>query len=165
MTAWRMLDHDVLRSLVATIRDMSWSWRPDEVPELCRRMGWDLLEEPDHRGACAEAGWDVGGEEIMMTYRDGRVDQIRMDMTEVVREKGPHRDRFVGDAFADAVAIATELLGKPTGWQLSEPPTVRWRMAVSTVLIRNLEVGVLLTWATNRFQDYWDALPTSEELA
>ena len=93
-----------------------------------------------------------------MVYRAGRVDDITMQITEIVREKGPRRTQLIGDAFADAVAVVTSVLGEPTDRQLSEPPTVRWRLADSTVLIRNVEVDVTLTWASNRFQDESDAV-------
>ncbi|OJF14975.1 DUF6301 family protein [Couchioplanes caeruleus] len=156
MTAWRTIDDDALRSLAAGIGDTRWSWRPDGVPELCRRLGWDLLEVIDGKGAVSEAGWNLGGEEIELAFRGGHVDDITMQITQLVRQAGPDRDRFMGDAFADAVATVAAALGEPTGRQQSEPPTVRWRLEDSTVLIRNLEVDVTLTWASNRFQDEWD---------
>ncbi|GAB1644196.1 DUF6301 family protein [Krasilnikovia sp. MM14-A1259] len=156
MTAWRMIEVDALRSLASGIKGARWSWRPEDVPALCRRMRWDLLEVADGKGAAIEAGWDLGGEEIEMAFRAGQVDDITMQITQIVRKTGPERDRFIADAFADAVALVTSVLGEPTGRQLSEPPTVRWRLADSTVLIRNLEVDVTLTWASNRFQNEWD---------
>ncbi len=158
MTAWRMIDHDVLRTLVAAIKETSWSWRPEAVEDLCRRMGWKLVEDIDDRGGFADAGWNLGGDDVAMAFRDGYVDDITMRITQLVREAGPDRDRFLGDAFADAVAIVTSVLGEPTGRDLAESPSVRWRMADSTVLVGRFKSSVKLTWASNRFQDRWDAV-------
>ncbi len=158
MTAWRMIHHDVLRTLVAAIKETSWSWQPDAVEELCRRMGWTLVEDIDDRGVFADAGWNLGGDDVAMAFRDGYVDDITMRITQIVRDAGTDRDRFLGDAFADAVAVVTSALGEPTGRDLSELPTVRWRMADSTVLVGRFTSSVKLTWASKRFQDRWDAV-------
>jgi hypothetical protein len=158
MTAWRMIDQDVLRSLLAGIKDTRWHGSPDEVPELSRRMGWELLEVIDGKGALATAGWHLGGEEIEMAIRDNHVDDITMQLTEIVRQAGPDRDRFLSDAFADAVASATAVLGEPTARDHAEPPTVRWQRADSVVLVKRLEVTVTLVWASTSFQERWDRL-------
>jgi hypothetical protein len=156
MTAWRMIDHDALRSLVTAIKDTSWTWRPDAVGELCQRMGWKLVDIDD-RGGFADAGWDLGGDDIAMAFRDGYVDDITMRITQIVREPAD-RDRFLGDAFADAVAVVTSVLGEPTARDLAAPATVRWRMADSTVVVGRYKSSAKLTWASNRFQDRWDAV-------
>jgi hypothetical protein len=158
MTAWRMIDHDVLRSQVAAIKDNPWSWQPDAVEELCRRMGWELLEVIDGKGAFAEAGWDLGGDEIEIFFRHGQAEEIAMQITEIARQEGRERDRFLADAFADAVAQTTAVLGEPTARDMSEPPTVRWQLGESTVLVKRLEVTVTLTWASNAYQERWDEL-------
>jgi hypothetical protein len=152
-----MIDHETLRSLVAAIKDASWTWRPDAVGELCQRMGWKLVEDLDDRGGFADAGWDLGGDDVAMAFRDGYVDDITMRITQIVREPAD-RDRFLGDAFADAVAVVTSVLGEPTARDLDEPPTARWRMADSTVVVGRYKSSVKLTWASNRFQDRWDAV-------
>ena len=158
MTAWRTIDHDVLRNLVAAINETLWSWRPEAVEELCRRTGWKLVADIDDRGGFADAGWDLGGDDVAMAFRDGYVDDITMRITQLVREAGPDRDRFLGDAFADAVAVVTSVLGQPTGRDLADSPTVRWRMADSTIRVGRFTSSVKLTWASNRFQDRWDAV-------
>ncbi len=157
MTAWQMIDHDALRSLSGAIKDTSWTWRPDAVEDLCRRLGWKL-EDIDDRGGFADAGWGLGGDDVAMTLRDGYVDDIRMRITEILREAGPRRNHFLDDAFADAVTVVTSVLGVPTARDLSEPPTVRWRMEDSTVLLGRYTPSVGITWASNRFQDRLDAV-------
>jgi hypothetical protein len=163
MTAWRMITQDALQPLLAGIKDTRWHGNPDDVAELCRRMGWDLLEVIDGKGAFAEAGWNLGGEEIEMAIRDNHVDDITMQITEIARQAGPDRDRFLADAFADAVASATTVFGEPTARDRTEPPTVRWQLDDSVVLVKRLEVAVTLVWASNSFQQRWDKL--REDLA
>jgi hypothetical protein len=153
-----MIDHDALRSLVTAIRDASWTWRPDAVEDLCRRMGWKLVEDVDDRGGFADAGWGLGGDDVAMAFRDGHVDDITMRITQIVREAGAERDRFLGDAFADAVAVATSVLGEPTARELGDQPAARWRMADSTLVVGRYKSSVKVTWASNRFQDRWDAV-------
>jgi hypothetical protein len=140
------------------MRDTHWSWQPADVAELCRRMGWTLIEVIDGSGAIAEADLRVPGHQILMLFREGQVDDITIQITENLRDGGTDRDRFIGDTFADAAAEGVAVLGEPTDRQHAGPPTVRWRRDGSTVLIKNLESTVTVTWASNRFQDEWDQI-------
>lgn len=159
MTEWRMIDLDVLRGLVGAVKDTSWSWQTGEVKALCGRMGWKLFEEDTNDvGGYADAGWNLKGDDIILAFRDGRVDDITMRMTETAREESRERDRFIDDAFAEVVEVVSSVLGVPTGRGVSDSPTVRWRLAESTVEVGQFEVAVKLTWAGNVWQDEWDAI-------
>jgi hypothetical protein len=54
-------------------------------------------------------------------------------------------------------------MGEPTDRQHSEPPTVRWRLADATVLVKNLEIAVTVTWADNDYQDERDRIAEAQE--
>jgi hypothetical protein len=138
------------------MRATRWSWQEVDVEDLCRRMGWSLLEVVDGSIAVADAGLDVPGHQARFLFRDGNVDDISVRLTQSVRAEGADRDGFMRDVFADAVDEGTAVLGEPTDRQHTEPPTVRWRLGDSTVLITNLGSAVTVTWASNRFQDNWD---------
>lgn len=158
MSTWRMLDLKALRSLVTAMSNTSWSWRPDEVEELFRQLGWQWVERIDGRGGVADAGWGLGGHDVMVVFRDGLVDVIRMRITQIVHEAGPSSGQFLDDAFADAVAVATSALGAPTARDPSDPPSVRWRMVDSTLLVGRFDSSITMTWASNPSQDRWDAV-------
>jgi hypothetical protein len=149
--------------MMTAMKDTRWSWQPSEVEDLCRRLGWTLLEVIDGRGAVAEADLKVPGEQILMLFRDGHVDDITIQVTENVRESRTDSDPFISDTFADAVDEGVAVFGEPTDRQHAGPPTVRWRLADSTVLIKNLENAVTVTWASNRFQDNWDRVAEALE--
>ncbi|WP_045744507.1 DUF6301 family protein [Actinoplanes rectilineatus] len=155
MTTWARIGSDALRTAVTQMRDVRWSWQPDGVEELCRTMGWTLLESYDN-GAFADAGLGVPGDRLRMAFRDGQVDDLKLRITQPIWDEGPERDSFLRDVFADAVDDSATVLGEPTARQQDEPPTVRWRFDDSTVLITLLESTVTVTWASNRFQDDWD---------
>ncbi|MFC7531720.1 DUF6301 family protein [Actinoplanes sp. GCM10030250] len=158
MTTWLQGSSEALRSLMAGVRDTKWSWQTSDVEDLCRRMGWTLLEVTKRGSAFADAGLGVPGDQVRMLASDGHVDDISIRITQTVSDGGPERDRFIADAFAGAVAKGVAALGEPTDRQHTEPPTVRWRLDESTVLVKNLEVAVTVTWASNRFQDDWDRI-------
>jgi hypothetical protein len=159
MTTWLRSSSEELRSLLTGMKNTPWSWEAAEVGELCRRLGWTLIEVLKSGSAVADAGLVVPGGQILILARDGKVDDICVSVTENVRDAGAGGERFIGDAFADAAAAGVAVLGEPTGRQRSEPPTVRWRLDdTSTVLVKNLEIAVTVTWASNRFQDDWDRI-------
>jgi hypothetical protein len=163
MTTWQRGSSEAIRSLITGIRDTRWSWQETDVEELCRRMGWTLLEAIDGKGAFADAGLGVPGDEIRMLAGDGRINDISVQITQLISDSGADRDRFIRDAFADAVNEGVAVLGEPTDRQHTEPPTVRWRLEDATVLVRNLESAVTVTWASNRFQDDWDRVAEALE--
>jgi hypothetical protein len=149
--------------LLTGVKDTQWSWQTADVEDLCRRMGWTLLEVTKRGSAFADAGLGVPGDQVRMLANDGHVDDISVRITQSVSDDGTDRDSFISDAFADAVAEGVAVLGEPTDRQHTKPPAVRWRLADATVLIENLESVVTVTWASNRFQDDWDRI--SEALA
>ena len=156
MTTWLRGSSEALRSLITAVRDTQWSWQAADVEDLCRRMGWTLQEVTRRGSAFADAGLGLPGYQVQMSADEGRIDDVIVQITETVREGGTDRDRFISDTFADAVGEGTAVLGEPTDRQRTQPPTVRWRLGDSTVLIKNLESAVTVTWASNRFQDDWD---------
>ena len=157
MATWLRASSGAVRSVLAGMRSTQWSWLEADVEDLCRRMGWTLVEVVDGAIAIADAGLDVPGHQVQFLFREGRVDDIRVRLTQSIRDEVAGRDRFIGDAFADAAAEGVTVLGEPAARQHTEPPTVRWRLDdVSTVLIENIRSAVTVTWASNRFQDEWD---------
>ena len=94
------------------------------MEELCRRMGWTLLEAIDGEGAFADAGLGVPGDEIRMLAGDGHINDISLQITQLVSDSGADRDHFINDT----------VLGEPTDRQHTDPSTVRWRLEDSTVL-------------------------------
>jgi hypothetical protein len=158
MTTWLRGSPEALRSLLAGMKDDRWSWRTDDVDDLCRRRGWTLHEVLEGEAASGEAGLGVARNEVIMMFRDGLVEYIDFQVTDIVRDGGADRARFIQDVFADTVADGTAALGEPTDRQRTEPPTVRWRLDDSTVLVKDLESAVKVTWASNRFQDEWDRI-------
>ncbi|MEU8238919.1 DUF6301 family protein [Actinoplanes missouriensis] len=159
MTRWLRGSPEALRSLMTGVKGTQWSWRTDDVDELCLRMGWILNEVLEGEAASGEAGMGIADNELVMMFRDGRVEYLTIDVTQNLRDGGADRDRFIRDAFADAVDEGVSVLGEPGARQQTEPPTVRWRLDEdSTILVKNLETTVTLTWASNRFQDEWDRI-------
>lgn len=158
MTVWLRSSSEALRSLMTGIRDAHFSWQPEDVDELCRRMGWTLDQVLDGRGAIADADLKVPGHQIVIVFRDGPVGDIKIQITETDSESEADRDRFLMDAFADAVDEGVAALGEPTARQHADPPAVRWRLDDSTVLVEKLAAGVLVTWASNQWQDEWDKI-------
>jgi hypothetical protein len=158
MISWLRSSSEALRALMAGIKDTQWSWQPEEVGDLCQRMGWKLVRILDGRGALAAADLELPGHQITIVFRDGPVGDIKIQITESVTDSGADRDRFMMDVFADAVDEGVAVLGEPTARQRTKPPAVRWRTADSTVLVENVEGAVLVTWATNKWQDEWDEI-------
>ena len=158
MTTWRRASPEALRSLLAGIRDTRWSWQPEDVADLCRRMGWTLEYVAEDMGGFADAGLDVPGDQVTIMFRDGPVGDIKIRVTEVVSDDVSGRDRFMSDAFADAVDEGLAVLGEPTARLHTELPAVRWRGDDSTVLVQNVVSAVTVTWATNAWQDRQDAV-------
>jgi hypothetical protein len=158
MTTWRRASSEQLRSLMSGIRDTRWSWRPEDVDDLCRRMGWTLGEVVDGMGGVADAGLDLSRREVLIGFRDGRVGDFTIYVTQNVGAGVEGRDRFIADVFADAADEGIAVLGEPAARQHTEPPAVRWRLDDATVLVENLAVAVSVTWATNVWQDRWDAI-------
>ncbi|MEU8239042.1 DUF6301 family protein [Actinoplanes missouriensis] len=157
MAPWLRASPEAMRSVMAGMRDTPWSWREADVGDLCRRMGWTLQEVVDGSIAIADAGLEVPGHQVQFLFREGGVDDIRVRLTQSVHDEVTGRDRFIGDAFADAAAEGVTVLGEPTARQHTKPPTVRWRLdETSTVLVENVGSVVTVTWASNRFQDEWD---------
>ncbi|MEU4560211.1 DUF6301 family protein [Actinoplanes sp. NPDC023936] len=157
MASWLRADPGAVRSMLAGMRDTQWSWQETDIDDLCRQMGWTLLNVVAGTIAVADAGLGVPGRQVRFLIRDGYVDDICVRITEPVQEDGRDRDRFVGDAFADAAAEGVAAFGEPTVRQHTKLPKVRWRLDdASTVLVENLESIVTVTWASNRFQDQWD---------
>ena len=141
MTARAALDKDALRSLLTTIRDTSWSWREADVPALAARFGWDSIELMPDLGAVVDPGHGLGSKAFRLAfdnYADGQV--------------------FLSDVFADALAVATEVLGAPTSRKPGARPEARWRGDQATLILTTMSVGVTLTWASTAFQDHWDTL-------
>ena len=156
MTTWRRTSSEALRALMTGIRDTRWSWQPEDVEDLCRRMGWTLSEIIDDMGGFADAGLDLPRGQVTIVFRDGQVGDVKIYVTDSADADDRDRDRFVSDAFADAVDEGVVALGEPTARLHAEPPTVRWRLDDATVLIKKLSNAVTVTWANNTWQDKWD---------
>lgn len=93
-----------------------------------------------------------------MSFTDDAVDLIMMRLTDVAPGDDPDAQSFLQDTFTRLVRAITTHVGEPTGRRLGGQPEVRWRRAHTTILLENVCVAINLTWATNRWQDYWDAL-------
>ncbi|MFC7530802.1 DUF6301 family protein [Actinoplanes sp. GCM10030250] len=158
MTTWLQAGPEAIRSLLTDMKAHRGPWQTDDVHGLSRRMGWTLNEVIEGEIATGHAGFGVRKNEIVCYFHEGLLDHITVGITENVREDGTDRDRFMWDAFADTAAEGVAVLGEPTDRDHTEPPTVRWRLEDSTILVKNLESAVTVTWASNRFQDEWDQI-------
>lgn len=158
MTAHQALDSDALRSLLSGVRDTSWSWREQEVPALAARFGWDSLELMPGLGAVVDPGYGLGSNAYRMTFDDGDVHTITMRISSKAGKDDAAGQLFLSDVFADTAAVATEIIGAPTARIPGSRPEVRWRGEESTLILKQLGVGVTLSWASNAWQDHWDAL-------
>ena len=158
MTARAALDKDALRSLLTTIRDTSWSWREADVPALAARFGWDSIELMPDLGAVVDPGHGLGSKAFRLAFDKGQVDRITMRISSLVGKNDADGQVFLSDVFADALAVATEVLGAPTSRKPGARPEARWRGDQATLILTTMSVGVTLTWASTAFQDHWDTL-------
>ena len=159
MTTHHVLDKDALRSLLATIKDTSWSWQESDVPALAARFGWSKPRIVAGSGAFVDPGHGLGSKAYRMSFGDaGRVNIITLRISSKVAEDDAAGQVFLSDVFADAAAVAAEILGPPTARTPGKRPEIRWRGEESTLILTQLSVAVQLSWASNEYQDYWDAL-------
>lgn len=158
MTAHQTLDSDALRTLLSGIKDTSWSWREQDVPALAARFGWDALELIPGTGAVVDPGYGLGNKAYRMTFDNGDVHKITMRISSKAAKDDAAGQVFLGDVFADTAAMATEILGAPTARTPGARPEIRWRGKESTLILKQLGIGVTLSWASNGWQDHWDAL-------
>ena len=159
MTTHRALDKDALRALLSTIKNTSWSWQEQDVPALAARFGWADMEVIPGQGAVVDPGHGLGSKAYRLAFdRDGRVNKITMRISSKAGQGDPAGQLFLSDVFTDTAAVATEILGTPTARTPGSQPEIRWRGEESTPILKQLPLSVVLTWASNEFQDYWDAL-------
>jgi hypothetical protein len=159
VTTHQALDKDALRALLSTIRSTSWSWQEQEVPALVDRFGWTDILLRAGRGALIDPGHELGDKPYRMSFDgSGKVNIITMRISSVEDEDDPEGQLFLGDVFADAAAVATEILGTATVRTPGSQPEIRWRGEESTLILYQLSISVELTWASNEYQDHWDEL-------
>lgn len=158
MTNHRTLDKDDLRSLLTALRDTSWSWQEADFPALAARLGWTDVEVLPGLGALVDPGHGLGADAFRLVLnRDGSTQRITMRLTSLVDKKDPGDQAFLAEAFTAALALATEVLGAPTTAPTRKAAEARWRGPEATLVLIKLAMSVSLTWATNEFQDTWDA--------
>ncbi len=158
MTTWRRIDDGTLHRLLSTLAQQAWTWTAGDVPALARQLGWHILETLDGKGAVADAGWNVGDEEIELAYTSDRVNDITMRLTDTAPTKQPAAQQFLSDTFTAVKTTATGVLGTPTTDTLGKRPQARWRGPETTLVLEHAGAAINLTWANNQFQDRWDQL-------
>jgi hypothetical protein len=151
-----VIDPAILQTLLVTLRDARWGWTSGEVPRLATLLDWSLVETIDGKGAVADAGWNVGDEEIELSFTGERVNDITMRVTDTALPRSAQSQEFTQDAFAAVSAAATRLLGPPTSRIKGSHPQVRWRGDDTTISVTNTGPAVTIGWATNAYQDHWD---------
>jgi hypothetical protein len=159
MTGHRALDEAALRTLLSAIEGTSWSWREQDLSGLATRFGWDGIRILPGRGAFVDPGHGIGYRAYRLSFDGaGRVNIITMRISSKVDEDDAMGQLFLADVFADALVVATGIMGAPTARIPGSAPEVRWRGAESTLILEMLSICVELVWASNAYQDHWDSL-------
>ncbi|WP_157411509.1 DUF6301 family protein [Actinoplanes rectilineatus] len=149
-----MVDARVLRETLRSFRDVEWDWSAAGLPVVAERLGWEPAA-----GSVPEVvqvfdphfGVATGVVEIPVIA--GTVKQIMLRLTDVIPDADPAGENAVQDAFVDAVAVATEVLGEPSGREAGELPHVVWRGPSSTVRIERYRKTAVLVWLGNAVAD------------
>ena len=158
VTDYPVYPAESLRALLTAVRDTSWSWTPSEVPAVAQRLGWTLRAELPDGSAFAEAGFGLDDKAFRVSVTDGAVWQVVMGITGHAGRDDDAGQLFLSDAFVDALAVATEVLGEPSARDFGSVPWVRWRGPENTVRLERYSSEVGFVWVSNAEQDRSDAL-------
>ena len=161
METVRVIDPHAATALLTELRDMTWTWRRDDLTAVAQDLRWTNLEIVKGRvgeGAFADAPVSFGGEEVQALIRDGHVAFVSMRVS----------DRAPGDTNASVAAVhrswlqlvrlATGLFGPPTRTTAGRNPDAQWRGPQATVSVVDVRIAVVLYWAHNAYQDWWNTL-------
>ena len=158
MTAYHALDSDAQRTLLTALRDTSWSWKEADVPAVIARLGWEIAKLSPTFSATVDPGHGLGPRAYRFSFRDGRVSDVTLRISEMVEEDDSAGQLFLGDVFAGAKAVGTEVLGAPAGITPGKQPQVRWRGAEATIILQSLPTVVTVFWRYNERQDELDRI-------
>lgn len=155
----RVVDRQTLLDIVTAMRAIDWDWSTGDVHRVLDQLGWTVLESFGEDGIVVSAGQHPCLHEIDVPFNSkGNVDRIVVGLTDVVLDPQPEDTEALNDAFADAVAAVTDVLGTPSDRRLGEDPSVLWRGPSDTFSVFRTGRGAALAWSSNDFQDVLDRL-------
>jgi hypothetical protein len=158
MTDPRAIDEPTAKHLLTTLRGTTWGWTGAELPRIVDALGWTGFKELEGRAAFANAPWDLGGREVQVFMQGDAVNRITQTVTERRTRKTDESLAFMDRYWRQLVALATELFGAPTTPARADDPDAQWRGDRTTIGIKNAQSGVIVSWATNEYQDEWNKL-------
>jgi hypothetical protein len=121
----RVLDPAQLRTLATRFRELTWSWRADELDAVLEHLGWTkklaiedlVMVDPNLGEKRASGSVSLTGE---------LVDVLSVQVSDWVDQDDPTAAAAARDGFAAAVQAVTEVLGAPAKRRPGAEPQVRW---------------------------------------
>ncbi|WP_405167254.1 DUF6301 family protein [Nocardia sp. NBC_01499] len=145
MTEWRALTDDEIVDLATRLRSVQWSWLLEDAPALAEAFGWTVvMAEPEW--VMLDTGFGMGSGRIAGS--DAQAEYIR------ARVAGPASDDAAGhalsrDTFATMSTALTGALGDPTERKPGKSAEIRWADEETTLVLKDVEVGVQLSLLAN----------------
>jgi hypothetical protein len=131
-----------------------------EFENLVERFGWRKTPSASGKeiylsktSAFLNAPWDFGGHEIKVLFRPEGIRWISVLLTELIYPPTAESRLFTQDVFAEYVAIAGELLGKPTRTIAGETQELRWAGSTATIALINTGARVSADLAPNTYYE------------
>ncbi|AEV82484.1 hypothetical protein ACWT_1466 [Actinoplanes sp. SE50] len=142
-------DQPSLEGLFRTLRDTEWSWDRAGFPALAERFGWTVTYQDDN-GVIADVPWPAPRRPVQLAWSRGAVDEVSITLASVAGLPEAPPD-FLPGVFDLAVRTGTAILGEPGDGRPADHPQVRWPGERATIVLDQLPVAVLLTWADNEW--------------
>jgi hypothetical protein len=151
MTLTRTADATV-RPMLTAMKATRWSWRVEDAGLLVTQLGWQLAGRADG-GIDVELPWALPTRTTLLEPWPGGLSEVDVNLA-ACPDDTPETEAAADDAFADFVAIATEVLGPPAETSPGSEPSVLWRSAESTFRIDLFLSEVTLNWSSSAYQQF-----------
>lgn len=143
---------DDLRPILEAFRQVEWPLSRSELGAVAGELGWQL-ESDRRRGATYVTGLPLAASYAEALLREDRVEQVKIDLTEVADGRGAASAQSLREAERELVEIATVVIGEPSG-NLPRRRRTFWDLATGGRLaIANIQDLVILDVLGPTFAD------------
>jgi Family of unknown function (DUF6301) len=141
MTEPVMLTDLQIADAVSRMARVSWSWSAEDAQRLAAQLGWPVDSQPPSRYLFLRTGYPTGRGRASVNLYDRSWEDIHLPVTDSISDWGFPRQ---ADLFANAVGVASGVLGEPPYREPGKRSEVSWPTGGGVLAVRDYGEGLFL---------------------